>query len=271
MVDFETTNFSTDSKVLDDILFNRPIKSVGRHRVALLVTRNASLRSIDKVYEIFKSFGLNCALVVDERLSIAQVPAEIVLKSSHKVSYSNVDEALELIQDCSALFVLTGGEINAAMGLLIAKLADRYAGFVLADDKQIFGQSWKKASKVVIGPTRKLLKDVKAPGSRESGLRLKADYLFGVSKIYDCSIIATDPNQALALNHENRDSVAVVNSEYQIDPMALSAIIFALLAEKATPIDGVWLNYILVAGYLYRNHYQKKGPQALGRYLNSQF
>jgi len=270
-MDFKTSNFSENSQELKDIFFNRPVSSLGRPKVVLLAARNTTLSDISKVYEIIASFGHNCILIVDEKLKLAELPADVVLQSGKQASYSNSNEAVEQIENASALFVMSGGEVNASMEVLVSKLELQHIGFVQTDTESLINYSWDTNNKLCLSSTRQLLSGSRQSDSGTTGLKLKADNLFGLSEKLNSAIAAVDPNQALALDSRDKQNVAVINSDRTIDKVALSAIIFALLAERSRPLSSGWLNYVLAAGYLYRKHYFQSGPQGLRRFLNSQF
>lgn len=270
-MDFKTTNFSEGPKELKDIFFNRPVSTLGRSQVAILVSRNTSLGDVSKAYEILNCFGHNCVLIVDEKLKMPGLPASIILQSGRQTSYANSDEAIEQIKNSSALLVLAATEANAAMQVLISKLEDQDLDFVQTDNKSFFSSTWKSRGKLCLGSTSKLLSSVSQVRSKSTGLKLKSDYLYALSENLSSAIVAIDPHQALALDAHDRENVAVINSERLIDRLALSVIVFGLLAERPQPLQAGWLDYILAAGHLYCRHYAESGTRGLRQFLNSQF
>ena len=271
MLDIKINESSESDSVVERVLFDRPVSNLGKTNIAILVGRHARISTISLYYSIFVAMGLRPVIIADIEFKNSAVPADLFMISKDKKSYLNADEALESLLGCGTVLVLTGGEINSALGLLLSRLALIYKGTVVSENLATFEYSWKTASKIAFGTTRKLIQGLGHKTSSQQGLKLKAEYLWQVAEKTDALVMALDSNQAIALDGRDKNSIAVVNSTDNINIEDFSAIAIGLLSEKQSDKIVNPLDYFITAGNLYRKYYSKGGVAGLKTFLSSQF
>lgn len=259
---------TSEPKDLHNILFDRPVGLHGMPSVALLVGRHAPISEVSKFYETMLAFGIQ-PLVISDEVTAQIVPAGMVLKGQDKLRYKDISEIIDAIQQSQVLYIAVGTEINAALSLLLDRVCMVYKGVVAVDNPKLLQMNWL-GGRLCIAEISRFLKKIGAI-SKGAGLKNTVDKLVVASSTFHAAITAINQNQAVGLCSDFGSKIGVINSERQIDIPVLSAILISLLSEKNKPLDKDWLKYLLVAGYLYRNHYAKGGAANLKSYLNSHF
>jgi hypothetical protein len=271
MLDFITNSNKDSDAVLKKVLFDRPVSSLARPQIAMLVGKYCDLRNINTIYEILIAIGFMPIIIADNDFKLTGLPADIFMMSKDKKSYANSDEIIMTINNCSTVLVLTGGEINSCLDILLSKLALSYKGVLASDNIAMFGQPWATDHKIVYGPTKKLIESLGYKLSKETGLKLKAEYLGNIAELTGALVVAVDDRQALVVDPNQKDSVGVINCADNIKLSDFSAIAVGLIAEKISGAISNPVDYVLAAGNLYRNYYSKEGAKGLKLFLNSQF
>lgn len=270
-MDFTTSSPELEESNFHDIFFSRPVTAFALPSIGILVGRHFKLYELNTIFEVLQAFNLSPVIIADQTLKETDLPAQLYLKGSNRaISYENADEAIDLIDDCNALFILAGNEANSSFALLTEKVTRNYQGLIITDNLQAVPSARGKAELLVFGSTKQILKKQSAKITAQSGLKLKAELLNGVATENKADIIAIDGPQGLAVKYDNGKKVAVINTVTDINTTALASIIGALLAERSKPYKFDWLSYVLAGGYLYRNYY-KQDPKELKQFLNSQF
>lgn len=271
MLDFKLNNSQDSDSVLKKVLFDRPVSFLARPQMAMIVGKYSDLKSVNIIYEILIAIGFKPTIIADNEFKQTGLPAEIFMVSSDKKSYSNSDEIIMTINNCGSVLVLTGGEVNSALDLLLSRLAQNFKGLVASDNIALFGQPWVTQQKIAYGPTKKLIQSLGYKLSSETGLKLKAEYLRNIAELTAALLIAIDDKQALVIDANQESSVGVINSSEKIKLPDFSAIAVGLIAEKTPGSISKPTDYVLAAGNLYRNYYSKAGVEGLRSFLNSQF
>lgn len=270
MVEFTHDDSKGNSSVIEKILFDRPVSSLARPNIAIIVSKYAELKIIFNIFEIFRTMGFIPILIADHDFKATGLPADVFMQSKDKRTYLNTDEIIHTVEGCGGVLVVTGGEVNSALELLLSRLASTYKGLIATDNITLFGNNWVSTNKFVFGGTKKLIKSLGYNLSDNDGLKLKAEYLSKISALTDSLILAVDGNQALAVSSKSMNSAVVVNCTGQIQPYEISAIAIALITEKTTSNNSL-LDYVLTASHIYREYYLQTGLEGMKIFLNSQF
>lgn len=271
-----TLSSDLDIKDYQSIFFDRPVSSLRKRNIAVLVGSNTNLFEVQQVYMLIQAMNHNPVLIVDDRFREVGLPADIYLSTQRKLLYENSDEAIAKINDCHLLLAGVGIEMNASMQLLLEKILKQYHGTSVLTESAFKLPSIEKLLNVdvlLFGSTKKLislshhyLKNIK-----NSGLLRKIELLKSTAMSGACGVVCTEDYRIISVE-PSKDKVSVVNNSVVIDRVAYLAIFVSLIADRNSSLEPGWSHYSLAAGYLYENYYQKeKNPRVLGDYLSSQF
>lgn len=218
----------------------------------------------------------NPVLIADDHLRDVGLPADIYLSTKNKMHYDNSEEALSIISDCYALIAGVGLELNSSMQLLLERVLGSYHGLVVLTESTFKFPGLEKMlgrNVILAGSTKKLLsfgQKYRLHGGT-TGLLLKAELLSRQSAKLDVNVLCIEDHQILAVLSTDSEAV-VINSIDRIDSSAFLSILISLLSDRSAPLENGWNKYVLAAGDLYKNHFQKqKNPQLLKDFLQSQF
>lgn len=258
------------------IFFDRPINSLRKKNIAVLVGINTNIFEIQQLYLIIQAMNHNPILIADESLRSLGLPADMYLSNNNKQFYQNSDEAIARISDCHSLIAGVGLELNSSMQLLLDKVLKSYRGVIILTDSSFKLPSFMdllSPNSVLLGSTKNLLSlgSKKVVSAQNFGLLRKLELLQNIVVKYGGGLICADEHQLLGLN-SSKDTAAVVNSKNLINPVEFMAIFISLLSDSERPSVDTWQKYFLASGYLYRNHYQiKKNPLQIKDFLQNQF
>lgn len=269
------TGTSFGANGYQEIFFDRPVSSLRKRNICILVGSNTSIFEVQQAYQVIQAMNHNPVLIADDRLRNIGLPADLYLSTKNKMHYENTDEAIELIEGCYGIVAGLGIELNSSMQLFLEKVLTSYQGLVLLTESTFRFPGLEKLLRhniLLAGSTKKLL-SLSSNQNRvsNSGLLRKIELLSSISLKYHSGIICQETNQILAIEVENART-GVMNSTDKIDYSAYLSILVSLLSDRNEPLDGGWSKYALAAGYLYINYFQKeKNPQLLKEFLQSQF
>lgn len=271
-----TLSSDLDTKDYQSIFFDRPVSSLRKRNIAVLVGSNTNLYEVQQAYMVIRAMNHNAVLVVDDRLREVGLPADIYLSTHRKLLYENSDEAIARINDCHLLVAGVGIEMNASMQLLLERVLREYRGVAILTESAFKLPNINELLNeriLLFGKTKKLLtfnhRQIKNINSR--GLLRKIDLLNNTARSSGGGVICTENHQIISVE-PSEYKVSVINNMQGIDSVAFLAILVSLIADRDTPLDSGWSRYSLAAGFLYENYYQKeKNPRLLEDFLHSQF
>src|SRR5689334_14085333 len=109
------------NKIIQKILFERPISRLNARKIGLLAGRHAPLKKIHDIHGIVLALNHNITIVAESELKAAGVPAELYLAAGTKpaLPFTNTDEALTVLQDCSYVVVGMDIEISSRLQLFL--------------------------------------------------------------------------------------------------------------------------------------------------------
>lgn len=258
------------------IFFDRPINSLRKKNIAVLVGSNTNIFEIQQLYLIIQAMNHNPILIADGNLRSLGLPADMYLSNNNKQVYQNSDEAIVRISDCHSLIAGVGLELNSSMQLLLDKVLKSYRGVIILTDSSFKLPGFMdllSPNSVLLGSTKNILSlgSKKVVSAQNFGLLRKLELLHNIVVKYGGGLICADEHQLLGLN-SSKDTAAVVNSKNLINPVEFMAIFISLLSDSERPSVDTWQKYFLASGYLYRNHYQiKKNPLQIKDFLQNQF
>lgn len=113
---------SLDNDLQQKLLFERPISSLYKKRIAILVGPHVFLKRIHDIYQIIQSLHHDVVVVADKQAGLPVGMADIWLtptNSRSKVSFQHTDEALELLSSCQYIIAGIDIEISARWQLFL--------------------------------------------------------------------------------------------------------------------------------------------------------
>lgn len=271
MVEYKHDDSLEIIKLQEKILFDRPVSNLARPNIAVIAGRNAQLKEVSSFYEILLTIGFQPVLIADAKLQNLGFPADMLMYSKNNGPYINSDEIINSLLDFNTIVVITGGEVNSSLELIISHMAGQFRGTVVVDNIKLLNQDWLTSSKIVFGTTKHLLQSYDGSKLKTQGLNLKAEYLQSVSEKYHATLQAIDGQQCIVADHSRQDSVGVINCPNLISPYDLASLSVGLIAEKPSGSIANQMEFFLVAGHIFRTVLQKGGLDSLKKFLSSQF
>lgn len=257
-----------ENSIYQKILFERPISRLQARRIGLLAGRHAQLKKINDIHQIILTMNHDVAIVAELDLKKIGVPAEIYLQPSKKITepFSNSDEAIQLLLDCSYIVVGMDIEISSRLQIFLEKCINtRNSPIVFTSEsiglfKTSPNLTQNRKGDLYICSTKYLIElanylDLTINFQPNAGIYNKIGLLKMLAEHLQAHIICVENYQVLSCSYTDTTKATVTNTKNSSDipiDYYFTAILLSLLCDVPNPESDI-IQRILTAGYLLRN------------------
>lgn len=264
---------SDEKKQIEKILFERPISSLWKKNIGLLVGKNAKLKSVNDAYNIVSSLKHSPILVAEKNESDfeSKFPTTLWLKKN-KHRFENTDEAIRIFSECQ--IVIAGFELtmNPVMQLLLEKLlSSRNSSMLFSDEVAVMFKNSLSFFKnrhgdiyvLTVRSVKILAQQLSLNINNTQNIMYLSKLLCEISEKLNCTIVCYSQSQIIGADKDQPNKICVYNLvSNKLQGDHLCATLACLIAEVRT--FGNVLELILACGFLLNEAYlQETGISTL--------
>jgi len=213
-----------DEQTFSRLLFERPISQLHMRKVGILAGQHAGLKKVSDCYQIINILHHQAVLIAQANHKSHTLPADVFLEPTKNTQqvFANTDLALESLSECGYVVLGMDLEINSIWQLFLERLlSSRTAPIVFTNEsirlaKTSANAFLERTGDVYICDTKKILELIKYLGLTHnllsnSGVLTKANTLKVLAQHLSAVIVCVEPTQIVAVDHNDLDTVVVMN------------------------------------------------------------
>ncbi len=263
----------TSSDQYEKILFERPISALQSRKIAILIGEHAQIKHINDIYQIIVALKHQPIIIAERTASNTLVPVDTYMEKSRLRSnplYSNADEIVSNVNNCSYAVVGIDFEINSSLQLFLEKLiASRPSPILFNDESMVMSRVSPNIFKHRVGDAficsinslSKFANNLKVLNkvSESDGVLQKLQFMSEVSSLINANIVVLGDRQILATSYKqsNQGFVSNFNFEKKINLSGVvTAILVSLLTDSSSTQDD-FLMRVATTCYLLRQGFRR--------------
>ncbi len=263
----------TSSDQYEKILFERPISSLQSRKIAILVGEHAQIKYINDIYQIILALKHQPIIIAERTTSSTLVPVDTYMEKSRlksKPLYSNADEVISSVNNCSYAVVGVDFEINSTLQLFLEKLiVSRPSPILFNDESMVISRVSPDIFLHRVGDTYicsivSLSKFANNLGvankvTESSGVLQKLQFMSELSSITNANIVVLADRQILATSSKqtNQGYISNFNIRKKTDLRGVvTAILVSLLTDSSSTQDD-FLMRVATTSYLLRQGFKR--------------
>lgn len=251
------------------ILFERPINRLHGGHIAIIASRKIDLSKLNKIHSIVAKFNNYIHIISEPQLKDLGIPSELLLteKNTKSITYSNVDECIELLDECNYTFLGLGFDGASKTQLLFEQIINTsktslvlYPSCLTLFDSSPDILKNRKGDFLIFSSSSlvKYLKYFKFDlGVKPGSSIFNTTYIMQqIAKTQNVNMVFFDQSQVILVSCYDTTRAGVINFDNQNVQTKVSeflSIFMNLLCDKPDISDSI-IERFLTAGYLMKKY-----------------